>query len=140
VKRAILLDAGPLVAFFARQDEHHEWAASILQSLPYPLLTCEPVLSEACHLVKRLRGGAEAVLDLLERGAVRVGFSVQENARSLSDLIRKYEDAPMSLADACLVRMAETIEGAAVITIDSHFRTYRLHGRQVIPTIMPPAV
>jgi predicted nucleic acid-binding protein len=44
----------------------------------------------------------------------------------------------MSLADACLVRMAERQPGSRVLTLDRDFRVYRIHGRQVIPTAMPP--
>jgi uncharacterized protein len=138
VSGTLLLDTGPLVAYLNRRDDYHEWAASVLDPVTQPLLTCEPVLAEACHLLRRLPGGAEAVLELLQRGAMRVNFSLAENARGLSALMRKYRDVPMSLADACLVRMAELAEDPAVITVDAHFRIYRIHGRRIIHTLLPP--
>jgi uncharacterized protein len=56
---------------------------------------------------------------------------------ALRKLIHKYADSPMSLADACVVRMAEQIKGTVVFTTDNDFRAYRKNGRQLIPLIMP---
>lgn len=64
-------------------------------------------------------------------------ISVIGEREALWKLMRKYEDLPMSLADACLVRLAELNPGASVFTLDAHFRVYRKHGRQQIPVIMP---
>ena len=52
-------------------------------------------------------------------------------------LMGKYADMPMSLADACLVRMTETFSDPVLLTTDSDFRIYRRHSRQVIPCVMP---
>ena len=134
----LLLDAGPLVASFIREDEHFDWARSVLFQTSRPLLTCGPVLSESCHILRRVPGAPEDVIGLVASGAIRSDFSIDQNARELHSLMRKYRDLPMSLADACLVRMAETIEGATVLTTDSHFKIYRMGDRRVIPTIMPP--
>jgi predicted nucleic acid-binding protein len=57
--------------------------------------------------------------------------------KALAKLVAKYSDLPMSLADACLVRMAEVNAGSSVFTLDGHFNVYRKHGRRIIPTIMP---
>jgi hypothetical protein len=43
----------------------------------------------------------------------------------------------MSFADACLVRMTEQLTDCVVVTLDSHFRIYRRHGRKVIPVFLP---
>jgi hypothetical protein len=63
---------------------------------------------------------------------------VDAHARSIADLLEKYSNIPMSLADACLVRMSELREDSVVFTIDRDFRLYRRYGRRVIPTLMPP--
>jgi len=52
-------------------------------------------------------------------------------------LIQKYADVPMSLADACLVRMTETLADPIVLTTDADFRIYRRHSRHVVPCVMP---
>ena len=121
-------------------DARHEWAREQFSRLRPPLLTCEPVLSEAAFVLERLGGDAAAALALVEKGVMRVAFSVQEQAASLHVLMHRYADVPMSLADACLVRMTEIIENATVMTFDSDFRVYRRRGRQVIPLLAPQDV
>lgn len=135
--RTVLLDAGPLVALFNRRDRFHRWATEQWADLEPPLLTCEPVLTEACFLLRGLPGGPPAVLELLVRGVVKVVYGVAAEAEMLGKLMTRYADVPMSLADACLVRMVEQQPGAAVLTLDRDFRVYRVHGRRVISVIMP---
>ena len=103
-----------------------------------PLFTCEPVLSEACFLLQRFTGGQEAVLELVSRGILQSDFRVISEIDPLRKLMRKFADVPMSLADACLVRMTELNSQAAVLTLDSDFRLYRRNRRQAIPVLMPP--
>jgi predicted nucleic acid-binding protein len=52
-------------------------------------------------------------------------------------LLEKYADVPMSFADACLVRMTETLNDPVLLTTDDDFRIYRRHGRQIIPCVLP---
>ena len=135
----MLVDTGPLVACLNKRDRFHGWAKAQLAQAEAPLLTCEAVLAEACFLLRHLSGGSAAVLELLARRVLEVPFRIEAHARSLGDLLSKYAEVPMSLADACLVRMSELHDTAVVWTLDGHFRLYRRHGRQVIATLMPPA-
>ena len=132
-----LVDAGPLVAFLNRGDAHHVWARSQLARLQPPLVTCEAVLAEACDLLRRHPGGVPALLTVVDRGLVSVGFRLDEHVRRVAELMDRYADVPMSLADACLVRMSELSPGADVLTLDPGFRHYRRLGRQTIPLIIP---
>jgi uncharacterized protein len=133
----ILVDTGPLVAILVETDLHHVWADGRLHELPAPFLTCEPVLAETSYLVSRLHNGPRRFFELLASGLLKVEFNVLAECEALQKLTYKYIDLPMSLADACLVRMAEQIQDAVVFTTDSHFRTYRKNGRQIIPLVMP---
>ncbi|SPE28490.1 PilT domain-containing protein [Candidatus Sulfopaludibacter sp. SbA3] len=132
-----LLDTGPLVSFLASGLEHHEWAAEQWKRLRPPLLTCEPVLTEAAFLMKREGRNTDSLFVLLDRGVIRIGLSVQEQQADLRALMRRYRNRPMSLADACLVRLSEIHAAAEVLTLDSEFRIYRRHGNKVIPLRMP---
>ena len=76
---------------------------------------------------------------MLRNGALVVAFRLEEHIGALHRLLRKYRDTPMSLADACVVRMAEIHENHSVLTLDADFRVYRKHGRVPI-TLMHPAV
>ena len=137
MRSRIVLDTGPLVALLNRRDTHHAWARMCVAEAKPPLLTCEAVLSEACFLVRALPKGPQAVLDLLQQGVLAIPFRVEEEAKRIAKLLGRYASVPMSLADACLVRMAEQHAQSVVMTLDGDFRIYRRHGRQVIPTIMP---
>ena len=103
--------------------------------LGHPWITCEAVLAETWHTLKRRDGGK--VVELLRRGVLSPRFDLGDNLESVLDLVDKYQDVPMSVADACLVRMSEIFPDPVVITTDSHFTIYRRHSRQVIPCLMP---
>jgi uncharacterized protein len=102
------------------------------------LVTCEAVLSEACFLARRTHGGVYAVLGLVDRGVVELGLGLKEHFGAVAALMRRYSNGPMSLADACLVRLSELVPDCVVFTLDGDFRIYRRHGRQKIPLVIPP--
>ena len=102
-----------------------------------PLLTCEPVLAEASHLLRRHGCATDPLLALSERRVLKVAFTLEAELTSIRELMRRYRDQPMSLADGCLVRLAELQEQSRIWTLDSDFRIYRRRGRLVIPTLMP---
>jgi predicted nucleic acid-binding protein len=130
-----LVDTGFLVALLSRRDANHHWAGVQAQHLPPPWTTCEAVLSETSHL---LRGhGTRGLAALLRRGAVICGYCFADDVNAVLKLLEKYADMPMSFADACLVRMTETLNDPVLLTTDSDFRIYRRHGRQVIPCVLP---
>lgn len=133
--KAVIADAGVLIALIARRDGHHAWALSQSKRWPPPWLTCESALSEAFFLsgVRVTR----VLSEFLQRGLVEVRFDLGSQVRPVLSLMRKYGDVPMSLADACLVRMTEIVPDPVLLTVDSDFRLYRRHGRQVIPCVLP---
>ncbi len=133
----VLCDTGPLVAYFSRGDAHHAWAVERWDGLSEPVLTCEAVLSEALFHLQDEHLSIEPLLQVMERGLVRLAFDAERNRTSLDALLRKYRDQAMSLADASLVRMSELFEPCRVFTTDADFRIYRRHSRQVIPLIAP---
>ncbi|MBI2190889.1 MAG: PIN domain-containing protein [Planctomycetes bacterium] len=137
MRAAVLLDTGPLVALLDRGDKFHEWAKASFADLHAPFLTCEPVLAESCYLLRNLSGGSQAVLELIGRGFVDITFRMVEEVPTLNRLMTKYSDVPMSLADACLVRMAEMSRDSMMMTVDTDFMIYRIHGRQPIRLILP---
>ena len=133
-----LLDTGPLVASLNGRDAHHAWAASQFASMEAPVLTCEPVLVEACYLLRSVPRAIEGVFELLDRNVIVIGFRLSDHQAAVDSLLRRYRDVPMSLADACLVRMSELVAECNVFTLDGDFRIYRRDGRHAIPVLMPP--
>ena len=135
MKNKIILDTGPLVALLNRRDRYHRWARQQWAQIAPPLFTCEAVLAEACFLVRSFTGGQSAVLDLVGRGVLDLSFRLSEETAAISRLLKKYRDVPMSLADGCIVRLAEQHARGVVFTLDSDFTVYRKNGRQLIPTL-----
>jgi predicted nucleic acid-binding protein len=133
----VLVDTGPLVAFLNRRDRYHTWAAERLARIAPPLLTCEAVISESCFLLRSFPSGPIAVLQLIDRGLLHMPLRLGEDIARISTLMSRYANVPMSLADACLVRMSEQFSQSLLLTCDSDFRIYRKHRRQIIPTLMP---
>jgi predicted nucleic acid-binding protein len=137
IRRAVI-DTGPLVAILDRDEKHHLWSVEQARNLAPPLLVCEAVLTEAMFLLQRLPAAQSSLFGLLENGALRIEFSLAGNVSEVRALVSKYLDRPVSLADACLIRMAEQNAGHSVFTLDSDFHVYRKHGRQPIGLIFPP--
>jgi predicted nucleic acid-binding protein len=140
VPESILVDAGPLVAWLNRKDGYHAWAREQFARLRPPLLTCEPVLTEVAFLLEAAGLDAAVVPDLITRSILDVSFSLEDEAATVSGLMRRYRNVPMSLADACLVRLSEVRQRSRIFTLDSDFRIYRRHGRLIIPTLMPARI
>jgi predicted nucleic acid-binding protein len=134
---AAIVDTGPLVAFFDRGEQHHLWVAERIEQLEPPLLVCEPVLAETMYLLARYPRAQDALLDLIQNGALSIAFQIDEHIAALRKLLQKYRDTPMSLADACIVRMTEIHDRHAVLTLDSDFLVYRKHGRASLALVYP---
>jgi predicted nucleic acid-binding protein len=132
-----IVDTGPLVAAFRRpkdNDPYTPWAAKLLRSLPYPLFTCDAVLTEAAHFLC----SPAKLLEALKRGLLVSRFDTQTAVPRLAELVQKYADLPMDFADACLVCMSEQTRDCKIVTIDrADFTVYRRHGREPIPLLLP---
>ena len=137
MKKTVILDTGPLVALIDARDKDHAWTVTRWGDIEPPLLTCESVISEACFLLGQIHVGTKTVFEMLSRKAIEMPFHLNDQVKYVDALLRKYSDVPMSVADACLVRMSEQLSGSAILTLDGDFRIYRKHGRQVIPLIIP---
>ena len=131
----VLVDAGFVVALLSSRDTHHQWAAGQAPLRAPPWSTCEAALSEAFHLLG-VRG-APGLSALLRRRSVLAAFDLAKDLEAVLKLMQKYSDVPMSLADACLVRMTETFADPILLTTDADFRVYRRHSRHVIPCVIP---
>lgn len=132
-----ILDTGPWVALLCRDDSYHEWAKAQFALHPGPFLTCEAVVAETCFLLARAGFDPARALALVERGVVKIAFSLADELVAVRLLFERYDNVPASLADACLIRLSELNESCRVMTLDSDFHIYRRHGRKAIPLITP---
>jgi predicted nucleic acid-binding protein len=135
VPKNVIADSSALVALVRHDDQHHRWIDAHIDALSVPWHTCEAALSETFYLVGNK--GVPKIKELLKRGAVMPSFNLADELGSVLALMEKYSDVPMSLADACLVRMSEILPDPVVLTTDADFKIYRRHSRQVIPCLLP---
>ena len=133
--QSVIIDSSALVALLDPRDQHHAWSRTAVADLPLPWLTCEAVVVETFFLLAPPE--ADRLARLLCDGRLRVAYGVRDELHSVLDLKDKYASVPMSLADACLVRMSETLPDPVVLTTDADFKIYRRHSRQVVPCRMP---
>jgi uncharacterized protein len=133
--RSAIVDSGFLMALVRRDDEQHAWAYDLSGRFPAPWRTCEAVLSETFFVA----GAAvrHVLVEILRRDLLVCDFALRAEQTVVLALMEKYADVPMSLADACLVRMSETLPDPVILTTDADFRIYRRHSRQVVPCLMP---
>jgi predicted nucleic acid-binding protein len=132
----MLLDTGPLVAYLSTHDRYHEWSVETLEAIDSPIVTCEPVLTEACFLIARGRRSAARAVEPFEHGRLKLDFRLDQELSAVRALMHRYANVPMSLADACLVRMAE-MTSLPICTLDGDFSIYRAHGRRPLDLISP---
>ena len=128
-----IADTGFLVAFLNRRDRYFPWAYAVAETIREPLLTCEAVLAEASYHLRN----SSAVLQLTEKGLVRLGFDLSQNQVEVAALADRYADHEPDLADLCLIRMSELNPALSIFTVDCEFQIYRRNRHQVIPVIMP---
>ncbi len=137
MKQKVIVDTGVLVAYLNRREKFHEWTKEQLKDIAPPLITCEAVIAETCFLLSKTNEGVIKLLKFLETGYVVIAFRLENEIKTVKELMTRYANVPMSLADACLVRMSELSLNSEVMTIDGDFRIYRKNRRQAVRLIIP---
>jgi predicted nucleic acid-binding protein len=127
--RGVLVDAGPLVALVNRGDTHHRRCVDALKTIRDPMLTVWPAVTEALFLVRDSWPAQAALLEMIESRVVELLPLDEDDVPRMTELMAKYRDLPMDLADAALVRVAERERLRHVFTLDQRdFRVYRPAG------------
>ena len=126
----ILVDAGPLVAVVDADDQHHKACVAALRQIKEPLATVWPALTEAFYLLGDLPRGQDAIWEMMRRGAVNLLPLDAKDFPRMRELMLKYQDRGMDLADAALLRAAEREGIRKIFTVDRRdFSVYRVHDR-----------
>lgn len=133
----VIVDTGPLVALLNRNDAAHAWVVEKLREIQPPMLTCEAVLAEATYLTRQTPGARVALIEMVGEGFISIGMQLCDHHSAILAMVRRYTNVPLSLADACLVRLAELNPQSPVLTLDSDFSVYRKNGRQVMKVLCP---
>ena len=127
-------DTGLLVAFLNRRDAHHDWATALVTDADFPILICEPVLTEsAWHL-----HDSDRLLQLVREDVTRPALDCRDDADALLGLARRYRDRAPDFCDLCVVRLSEIFPKHTVATVDrKDFNVYRRFGKEMIPVACP---
>lgn len=134
----VVADSGPLLAFLDPAEARHREVVAAMRDLPLPWLTAESVLSELTWLLRRNGRRMTLVNRIVASGMVEVVPLFPACADDIAELMARYENVPMSLADACLVKLSELHADAALLTFDSDFRIYRRFQREPVPLVRLP--
>ena len=132
---SILIDTGPLIALFDKDDKYHESIISFIKGAKYKFITTTAVATEVTHM---LDFSVNVQIDFLE-WVMKEGVFLQEISQKdisrIIELTKKYSDRPMDFADATLVIAAEKTGIKKIISIDSDFDIYRLPGKEMIENV-----
>jgi uncharacterized protein len=135
--RGVLVDAGPLVALLDQSNLHHVACVTALKTLRDPLVTVWPAFTEAMYQLGSSWPGQKALWSRIETAALMLAPLDESDATRMRELMEKYRDQPMDLADAALVRIAEREDLTRIFTIDRrHFSVYR-PGRRRRFSVLP---
>jgi predicted nucleic acid-binding protein len=123
----ILIDTGPIIGLFDPSDPFHKRSVTLLQQIHEPLFSTLPVLTEAFHMLNPGSLGAENLRSFIVNEGLIIWYMDDRALFRAFDLMKKYTDHPMDLADASLVAAAETLRTRRIFTMDrDDFETYRI--------------
>lgn len=128
-----IADTGLLVGFLDSSDQYHTWASRCFAELHTALMTCEAVIAETEHLAP---GSGPLLMEMVRRGTLRIVPLLPGDADALGLLMRQYPK--MQFADACIVRLSDTVNDALVYTTDKRdFTVYRRRRNETIKLVTP---
>lgn len=135
--RAVLVDAGPMVALLDRSDTHHARITTALETITDPLVTVWPAVVEAMYLLAFSARAQQALWEILETRLIDLLPLDTSDVPRMRELMAKYADLPMDMADAALLCVAEREGLRRVLTLDQRdFGVYRL-ARKGRLTLLP---
>ena len=134
--RKTLIDSGPLIALFDRDDKYHTASVEFIQSNRDELITTLASITETLHLLDFNRNAQIDFLGWVHSGSVTIEPITSADLLRIRALTIKYSDCPMDFADACLVFLGVKLSIDRIATIDRDFDIYRLKGKRAFTTLI----
>ena len=131
----VLIDTGPLIALFDRDDKYHTSIVEFIKNTNYRFISTTAVLTETMYMLDFNTAVQFNFLEWIMKEGVIIHEIKQSNIKRIIDLTKKYSDRPMDFADATLVIAAEERGIRQIISIDSDFDIYRLYNKMKIENI-----
>jgi predicted nucleic acid-binding protein len=140
----VLIDTGPLVAIFSREDSHHHVCVEALRAMSGPLYSCWPVITEAAWLLRRFPRAVQLLLESANTGFLELLPLSGTEAKAIATLMKRYQTLHAQLADAALVHIAGRERIDTIFTLDrrdfSVYRSGRGRAFRIVPQIDPPQI
>lgn len=133
----ILVDTSFLVSVYDKREPCHRQCLAALDAVDGPLVTCEPVVTETMHHLRRIPGAPLAILASIQQGYLKIAFQLAGSSSQVLAHYTKYADTPCDFADACLIQMADELETGDILTLDSDFRHYRWRRNRRFNLLIP---
>lgn len=134
----ILVDAGPLIALFDKDDKYHNPVIKFLKQFKGQLVTTWPVITEVTHLLSFNVNVQIDFLEWLKRDAVTIINLESIHLERIIQLSKKYSDVPMDLADSSLIIISEITDISEIITIDSDYYIYKTKNKKSLNNVLLP--
>jgi uncharacterized protein len=131
----ILIDAGPIIALFDKDDSYHEKILNFIKDKGFKFVTTIAVVTEVSHMLDFNINVQIQFLEWIERDGIKLHEVKQKDIIEIIEMTKKYKDRPMDFADATLVIAAKRTGIKKIISIDSDFDIYRLPGKELIENI-----
>ncbi len=132
----ILVDAGPLIALFDKDDAYHKSVIAFLKQFKGNLATTWPIITEVTRLLSFNINVQIDFLEWLKREAVTIINLENEHLDRIIQLSKKYSDVPMDLADSSLIVIAELTGIHDIISIDSDYQIYKTKSRKGLNNLL----
>jgi predicted nucleic acid-binding protein len=133
----VLVDASFLVSVCDKQEPYHRRCMAVLEQANQQFFTCEPVITEAIYLLRRLPGAPQAILANIREGLLEIPFQLALGVDATLACYNKYRDTPCDFADACLIAMADQLNTGDILTLDSDFKHYRWRRNKRFRLLIP---
>ncbi|MDR1025658.1 MAG: PIN domain-containing protein [Treponema sp.] len=134
----ILIDAGPLIALFDRDDHYHRRIVEFIKDRPYQFVTTQAVLTEVSHMLDFNVNARIAFFEWVMSKGVVIEEIGQDDIPQIVALIKQYRNVSMDFADATLMTVAQKKRLNSIISFDSNFSVYRLPGNVILETVPKP--
>ncbi|MBV8844498.1 MAG: PIN domain-containing protein [Bryobacterales bacterium] len=135
--KPVLLDAGVIVAVLDNSDQWHHVCVQAIEEVAGTLITCEAVIAESCHLLRRIHGATAKILENVAMGVFQIPFQLSRDSRAIQRVLQKYRDRHVDLADACLIHLADEFKTGDILTTDSDFDIYRWGSNKPFRRLIP---
>jgi uncharacterized protein len=131
-----LIDAGPIIALFDKDDKYHNIVLKFIKNFKGKLITSWPVITEVSYFLNFNINVQVDFYKWLEKNAVHIINFTQNDLKRIIELTEKYSDIPMDLADCSLIMISEQLSITNIITIDSEYYIYRTKNKKMLKNLL----